>query len=145
MKLSSDQVRMLRVVDGQLQAAGMNSLSSDEMRVLAEKILGGGQEMPGNPGASAPGSIPGQGQPPMAGGGPMQATGLPGANPALQGGLMSPQQEPGYGLTQPQGLSNMTKGGGKGRIVVDTDEHGKVTKITQTLTPGVGGLSQNGG
>lgn len=140
MKISQEQAGLLRIVDGQLQAAGMNALSSDEMRALAEKILGGQGQPPGGPGAGIPGQLP-----PGAEGGQTQPAGLPGANPALQGGLVPPQPEQAYGLTQPQGLSSMTRGGGKGRIVVDHDESGRVTKITQTLTPGAGGLGQNGG
>lgn len=48
--------------------------------------------------------------------------------PGLEGGL-SPQPAP----------------RGKSRITVDKDEQGRVTKITQTLTPGVGGLQSSGG
>src|SRR3990167_4870964 len=137
MEITEQDAKRIFTVDKSFQAAGMKPLSSDELRALAEKVAGGGSfqtldfwrggEKPGDAGVLPSAGIPGGiGQPAAPGAMPSAQEGSPLGG--LEGGLTpKPPETTG-------GLSRLPTG--KGRVMVDTDEQGRVTKITQTLTPG---------
>ena len=150
MEISAEDYEKIYKVDKTFKASGMKPLSGEDMKALAEQLLSGqpfkaqahwqggapGNSPPAGP-AGIPGQMPPSGQPPapMAPEAPTAPEG--GLPPEIAGGLTPPPPE------TSGGLSKLPKG--KGKTTVETDESGRVTKITQILTPGLGGINSNVG